>query len=128
MEIGRLASVLERIRAEGFRLLDGPQGLPRARILSAGETFAAVVFNGQHRIAALAALGATAAPVWPLPDTVRREAVLTWPGVQAGLFTPGQALAVFDRILEGRQPDCLGSGYWWVEGPLSARRQGSSAH
>lgn len=112
LEIERLAAVLERIRSEGFRLLEGRSGLPRAVILSAHGRIRALVTNGQHRVAVRAALGADMLPVWPLPGIVRREAVQTWPAVQAGLFSSTQALAVFDRIFEGSQPACLEAGYW----------------
>jgi hypothetical protein len=112
LELSRLTSVLDCIKAEGFRLLPGRSGLPRAQLLTAGDDWRALVGNGQHRVAALAALGHATAPFWPLPDPVRREDADAWPSVRAGVFTPAQALAIFDRLFAGRQPAALDPAYW----------------
>jgi hypothetical protein len=121
LELTRLTRVLAAIRDEGFRLLPGPSGLCTARILCRGEDWRALVVNGQHRVAALAALGHDAAPMLPLPGPVRREEAETWPGVRAGVFTPAQALAVFDRVFAARQPAALARAYF--DDPAAPGRQ-----
>jgi hypothetical protein len=104
LEIARLNRLLRKISEEGFRLLPGRTGLCRALILSSGAEHRAVLAIGQHRAAALAALGDDALPVWPLPQPVRREEVAAWPGVARGVFSPEAALEIFDRVFDGRQP------------------------
>lgn len=126
LEIARLERVLETIRREGFRLLPGPDGLSRARILTSGADFVAMVTSGHHRTAAVAALGHTAAALWPLPGIVRREQAAGWPAVRAGIMSLDQALAVFDRVFAGRQPAALAPGYWQAIG-ARARPAASTA-
>ncbi|TVQ97059.1 MAG: hypothetical protein EA403_15240 [Spirochaetaceae bacterium] len=48
---------------------------------------------------------------------VNRADHASWPAVTAGLLTPAQALTVFDRIFEGRQPPFVDSR-WPVSDPL----------
>ncbi|MCG5526261.1 hypothetical protein LRB11_15195 [Ectothiorhodospira haloalkaliphila] len=65
------------------------------------------VQSGQHRTAALAALGVDKVPVrlfFRLPMVVRREEVDYWPNVSNGLFSAHQALIVFDRMRNGFPP------------------------
>ena len=112
LEIARLTAILARLQAEGFRLLPGHSGLPRALFLVTGDDWRALITNGQHRIAAAAALGATTAPFWPLPKAIRREEAETWPAVAGGIFTLAQALEIFDRLFAGRQPAALDPAYW----------------
>ncbi|MCE8038678.1 MAG: hypothetical protein ACXIU5_14160 [Halomonadaceae bacterium] len=72
-----------------------------------------VVANGQHRASVLSVLGHEYVPVLAHvphrrgPSLVRREDFRRWPLVERGIFLPSQALEVFDRIFEGRQPDEL---------------------
>jgi hypothetical protein len=55
----------------------------------------------------LSALGHRTVPVQigaKLPVVVDRDDADDWPNVVAGIYTPDQARAVFDRMFEGRQP------------------------
>ena len=69
-----------------------------------------MIANGQHRLAALTALGNSNCPIIVgvqhdrSPFVVRRGDIDRWPLVRLGVFSRLQALAVFDRIFEGRQP------------------------
>lgn len=79
------------------------------QVLVAGSSWALLVRDGRHRTAALAVLGLEEVPVY-MPrwyPIIRRESVESWPGVTAGVFTVDQALAVFDRFLEGMAPPGL---------------------
>ncbi len=107
LEIRRLRDILACLRAEGFRLLPGPDGVCTARILAVGDAWRAVIVNGQHRVAAAAALGERTVPLSPLRDIVRRDQVDSWPAVRAGLYDRADALAVFDRVYAGRQPAAM---------------------
>lgn len=121
LELIRLARILAAIRDEGFRLLPGPSGLCTARILCRGEDWRALVVNGQHRVAALAALGHRTAPIFPLPEVIRREEALSWAGVRAGAFTLAQAHAVFDRLFAARQPPALAPAYFGTAAGAESR-------
>mgnify|MGYP007011832300 FL=1 len=111
VEYDRLIRVWASIRDRGYlRAGDDPHGDVTGSLLlrgTAGE-HAVLIGAGQHRLAALAALGARSVPVRLLrnvsPRVVRREDVASWPHVRSGLFRREEALALFDRILEGRPP------------------------
>lgn len=121
LELVRLARILAAIRDQGFRLLPGASGLCTARILCRGGDWRALVVNGQHRVAALAALGHRTAPIFPLPDVIRREEASNWAGVRAGVFTLAQAHAVFDRVFAARQPPALAPAYFGALAKAEAR-------
>ncbi|MBP7001009.1 hypothetical protein [Amaricoccus sp.] len=106
-DLARLKAVVAAISADGFRLLPGVDGLVRAEILSSGAEWRARVQVGQHRTAALAALGGTAVPIWPQPVVVRREEAADWPAVRDGVVTREEALDIFDRMFEAVQPAAL---------------------
>lgn len=80
-------------------------------MLDEDRNYAVLVFRGHHRIAALAALGYVEAPIRikmkSAMGIVRRSEVDAWPHVRRGYFTREQALAVFDRLLSGQQPEAL---------------------
>jgi hypothetical protein len=107
-ELARLRRLVSAVRDEGFHIGADRDGVCSAHLLLDGAQRRALIENGQHRIAVLAALGRRAAPIWMLPQPVRRSRVDDWPGVRAGVFTRDQALAVFDRIMAGRQPEARG--------------------
>lgn len=75
--------------------------------MSIGSEYRVMISRGQHRIAALAAMGAKTAPVRLLPKIIARSEASLWPNVDRGFYTVEQAMAVFDRIFEGRQPDAF---------------------
>jgi hypothetical protein len=104
-ELDRLRRVLFSIREDGFRFGAGEDGLCAAHLLVDGADRRALIQSGQHRIAALAALGYETAPLWLLPRPIRRNEAGDWLGVRAGVFTVEQGLAVFDRVFAGRQPE-----------------------
>jgi hypothetical protein len=106
-ELSRLRRLVADVRARGFRIGADRDGVCSAHLLIDGAERRALIENGQHRIAVLGALGRRSAPIWVLPHPVRRSQVATWPGVRAGVFTRDQALAVFDRLMAGRQPEAL---------------------
>lgn len=67
-----------------------------------------VISSGQHRAAALAALGYTEITVHLSPNSVfHRESVADWPAVVSGALSESQALEVFDRVFAGEQPPAV---------------------
>jgi hypothetical protein len=112
---GRLVWVYERIVQEGYReapaetLRYRDQHIVGACLVRDGEV-RLLVADGQHRAAALAALGGDRAPVLVHvqgargPTVVRRDDVEAWPLVRLGLFTTEDATRIFDRIFEGQMP------------------------
>lgn len=69
--------------------------------------------GGTHRAAVACAMG-----IDPLPmrvgSIIRREEVELWPQVRSGTFERGAALAVFDRLFEGRPPEVANEWSRWV--------------
>jgi hypothetical protein len=109
LEMSRLARICGSIRKHGFRRRDNMDGDIRATALIGDKGWVCWIGSGHHRIAALSALGYARVPIRFMSGgfgpLVRRADVDAWPQVRNGLYTRGQALVVFDRILEGRPPD-----------------------
>jgi len=60
-----------------------------------------LTYSGNHRIAAVAALGVSEVHA-ELQGRIRRSEVQTWPNVANGWFAVDEALFVFDNLVEGR--------------------------
>lgn len=112
LELRRLISITESIRNNGYQIQTGSEAV-QAVVMRASEHFRFLCANGHHRTSALAALGYTSIPVCPRPGIVDRDDVMRWPGVEAGVFTPDQALHVFDMLFNGQPPDA--ALRWWHE-------------
>ena len=109
LEITRLVRVTESIAASGYLFHSGLDGM-RVLTLRSGEQYRFLCTTGNHRLAAIAALGHETVPVWPA-RCVDRADVADWPGVRAGVFTSAQALEVFDRMFWGNPPPQALA--WW---------------
>jgi hypothetical protein len=109
LEYRRLIAVFESIRQGGYRRSDEDNGDIKAAVLCRGDAYAALVTAGHHRAAAAAASGMGTVPVRIDNALVRREDVRHWPNVRSGLYGEAAALALFDRLFEGRQPEGYGS-------------------
>jgi hypothetical protein len=109
LEFKRFTGVYDSIRRDGYRpTTDSADGYITGFVLAHVGHSRIVITVGQHRIAALTALGWERTPVRLRPGIVHREDVASWPNVRSGLFTHEQALEVFDRIFNGEQPaGCL---------------------
>ena len=112
LEYVRLIDVTESIRKKGF--ICELHGFVRGYLLIRDNDYVCVINKGQHRIAALAALGYVNIPVkirtssYVPTFAVHRADVESWPNVKKGLFSVEQALKIFDRIFEGRQSTNIG--------------------
>lgn len=107
LEYARLVKIFESIRREGYKRSDAHHGDICGTLFQSDEdNYIVNVSAGQHRAAALAALGYEEIPVRFSRTfharTVRREDAANWPFVRNGLFTANQARQVFDRIMVGR--------------------------
>jgi hypothetical protein len=102
----RLVDVMNAIRRWGYWRTNRDTGDIDGIVLSRGRSWTLFVLGGQHRSAALAALGYRTAPVrvQNAASLVDRDEVETWPNVRNGLFTAREAAELFDRIFEARQP------------------------
>jgi hypothetical protein len=106
LEFERLQRVIESIKQNGYIRSDEREGDIRGYLLLSGEEWiVSVRGGGQHRTAALAALGWLQAPIrigalarLGLPASVHRHEVQFWPNVRNGLLSSHQALEVFDSI------------------------------
>ena len=109
LEMTRLARICDSIRAHGLRRRDTMDGDIRATALIGDQDWICWIRSGHHRIAVLSALGYAYVPIRLMSGRfgplIRRGDVDAWPQVHNGLYTRDQALAVFDRVMEGRPPD-----------------------
>jgi hypothetical protein len=61
-----------------------------------------VVTDGNHRVSALAAMGVEEIDVLrPIRHLFKLAEVYSWPAVQAGVVTPGDARVIFDAFVRG---------------------------
>lgn len=102
-EVQRLKKVTDSIAASGYNVLKGMRGIRVITLQSNGE-YRFICAHGQHRTAALTALGYETTPAIPYPNIINRDDVLQWPGVTSSVFTPTQALRVFDMMFDGQPP------------------------
>jgi hypothetical protein len=114
VEMQRLMSLTKSIMARGFKpaAVDGDLG---GRFLVANDRWRWLPSAGMHRVPVAAALGVHEFTV-RIVSVVRREESSTWPHVRSGLFSERAALALFDRLLEGRPPACVTPWIEWVAG------------
>jgi hypothetical protein len=118
LEFSRLIRVFESIKKSGFSI--DWQGINNINVvgLTSGNKWRAMVSSsGQHRLAALAVLGYETVVVQlesreGLSGIIRREDYMHWPMVQSGVVTECEALATFDRLFSGRQPECANN---WLD-------------
>lgn len=102
LEFKRLTSVADSIRKYGF--LGAARGFIRGELLVREHTYSVLITEGHHRISALAALGHALAHLVISPTPVHKCDARSWPNTKNGLYTAQQALSLFDRIHEGKQP------------------------
>lgn len=116
IEAERILYVLRRIKEDGYRRSDEPDGDVRVTALvDEDHAWRWLVTAGTHRAAVLVALGYTAIPV-RVNLVISRIDAPFWKHVVEGLFSLDEALAVFDRIFHGR-PNRAARG--WLAATLS---------
>lgn len=119
-EFLRLERTLASIRQHGYQRHAAHDGDITAQALCDGGDLRFLLGPGQHRIAALVALGARHVPVRIDPHFIRRTDAAHWPNVRRGHYSPDQARQVFDRIFEGRPP-------WQADEPVALPRLSGAA-
>ncbi|SDB58195.1 hypothetical protein SAMN05660653_02940 [Desulfonatronum thiosulfatophilum] len=104
LEMERVVYIIDSIKRNGYRV-PAKQDHISGYLLKKGDSYVALPWGGQHRLAALGALGFRHAPFLLYRHRVTdRASVKSWPAVTSGDFSPEQALHLFDRIFAGRQP------------------------
>jgi len=107
VEARRIHSLMTSLKANGHQRHNGHDGDIRGIMLRApNDEWCWQVAGGEHRAAALSALGFETVPLRVI-QIVDRKDVDIWPGVISGVFSREAALSVFDRILEGAIPDSV---------------------
>lgn len=104
-EFSRLLRAFKAIATKGYQRHSALDGDIEGQVLKNGDEYRVLISRGQHRIAALAAMDISKAPIRLLPQAVSRSDVAFWPNVVRGYYTIDQARFVFDRIFNGQQPD-----------------------
>jgi hypothetical protein len=104
----RLARLYDSLARDGFRPEKSDASYPSGSCYLRGDDFRVTVGSGKHRVTVMLALGWAKIPLelghHKSPDAIRREDVRSWPNVRSGLYTPGEALTLFDAIFEDRHP------------------------
>ncbi|MBE0488172.1 MAG: hypothetical protein IBX53_03755 [Halomonas sp.] len=115
LRIQHLVSLHAQIASEGYRqrasssLSYKHQHVVVDSMVRGGEV-RFLVANGQHRASVLSAMGHESVPVLLNvshkrgPSVIRRGDAANWPLVRMGIISLSDALDVFDRVFEGRQP------------------------
>ncbi len=106
-ELNRLIYVFDVIKNNGYARNNRADGDICGIVLVDSDQWCVIVKNGQHRAASLCALSYDKVPVrlfFKKPSIIRREDATYWPHVVSGLFTVQEALHIFDRIMDARQP------------------------
>ena len=103
LEHGRLVSVMESIKANGYR--PDLHSHISGHFLQNDDSFCFFIRGGKHRAAALAYLGYDRIPVrmresWP--RIVYRETAKYWPLVSSGEMDVSLAVEVFDKYFVGQ--------------------------
>ena len=105
VEVERLYRLMKSISENGLLRHNEPHGDIRAVALvnESGEWHWQTDWGGQHRVAALTAMGYERLPVriWRV---VFRDHVSHWPKVSSGFYTENAALDIFDRIFHRQIP------------------------
>lgn len=100
-ETRRLWILLDSIRNKGYQRHNGKSGDIEGIALENGTgRFRWSISPGNHRVGVLSALGQETAPV-RIHGILRRQDASIWPNVVSGLFSPAEAIAVFDQLFEG---------------------------
>ncbi|QEA40525.1 hypothetical protein FGL86_16530 [Pistricoccus aurantiacus] len=124
LELRRLIRLYQSIQTKGYLRSDDIDGDMTGFLLVREDEFRVVINRGQHRVCALAAHGYATVPIRFLgraPSLVIRDEVKQWPGVTSGSLSADEALEIFDRMFEGRQPPAYRHCYPdWNESPEKA--------
>lgn len=102
IEEERLRRIFISIRDQGFQEAIAPP--LRVDVLISENATSFFISDGQHRLAALAALGYESVQVG-IRAVITPRSVAKWPAVRHGSLTIPQALSVFDTLASRRSPE-----------------------
>jgi hypothetical protein len=109
LEFKRLINVYEQIKRGGFKVFEERQDNIEVSFMlsSHDEDWQCRICAGQHRIAALSALGYDSAIVQireeeSLGGVIHHKDARFWPTVRHGYLTQEEATIVFDRMFQGK--------------------------
>lgn len=99
-----LEQCLGSIQQQGYRPAEFSGDIEARRLVASDGRKRYVIHDGNHRLAALGALGVKEVKVRQVPlMTVCEKDLTRWPGVAGGRFTVGDARAVFHAYFEVRK-------------------------
>lgn len=102
-EFKRLLAIYSSIKQNGYRRSDAPDGDIVGRLYRRNSEWSIEVIGGQHRLAALSALGAKVCKVRILASKsiVMHQDVQSWPNVINNIFSHEESTRIFERFLYG---------------------------
>jgi hypothetical protein len=110
-EFDWLERALQSVRQHGYQPRKFRSAILATKLERADGTTAYLLLDGNHRIAALSALGHHSVPVCCPPWLVVRESELPrWPQVRRGAYTAGDAGRVFHAYFSGNHRPRCGAG------------------
>lgn len=107
IEFFRLMQVVQSIKEKGYKRSNNFDGDIIGQLMVHDDRFIVFIRSGNHRIAALSALGYETIPIRIHANNqsiINRSRAGNWFNVRNNTFSLSEALEVFDRIFEGRQP------------------------
>jgi alkanesulfonate monooxygenase SsuD/methylene tetrahydromethanopterin reductase-like flavin-dependent oxidoreductase (luciferase family) len=113
IEAQRISRLAVSIQNHGLEHQRADYNVRAVFLLSEGK-WRWLTAGGMHRIPVAAGLGILQIPV-RVVAVVRREEVEIWPQVESGLYSKEAALALFDRLFEGRPPRCAEPWIAWID-------------
>jgi hypothetical protein len=109
LELKRLIMAYENIKKQGFKIDYTGRNNVEVIFLYAENDWVYIVISGNHRMAALSALGYETVPVqlctkYGLGGVLKFEDARYWPAVINGILSESEAKKVFKRMFRGEQP------------------------
>lgn len=102
LEFTRLTNITEIIKKDGFKWFKKAGKNINVTLLISNNKVCYSLVHGNHRVAALSALGFKKVVICLSGMIVRREDASSWPAVRKGYYTEEEALLVFDKVFEGK--------------------------
>jgi hypothetical protein len=123
LEFSTLVNLVNSISKSGYIRTNRPDGDIQAIVaFDMCDNVRYFISKGHHRVAVLAALGHETIPIRVSRNlVVRQNEANKWPHVRDGLFSPEQAIEVFERVFNGQPPKSALVPEWVMDSEKQAK-------